>query len=271
MNRNKQLRLILLVFGVLAFTGVSGQGLYAKFNAGYGFESGAQSLLSDRTITANNDYEETINVSFGKGFSLNGGIGFNMSDNISLELNVGYLMSGTQMGTFSDTTRSRERITELGARVLKVNPTAIFSIPMESGIQPYVKLGIVTGFGKVIGTFTNTNNGNVDIDEWHYSGGMSLGINSGFGALYSLSDNMKLFGEMEFTSLTYAPTKGELVFSTTNGVDNIPALDVIDKEVIYMDQIDHNVNINVTNPDQDVKTKYPFGSVAINVGIRFNF
>jgi len=263
--------MLVLGFSINSITGNS-QSMYASFNLGYGLGSGTQSY-TNRTVTNNSDILETINISLGKGINATGTFGYILSDNISAEIGVAYLISAKQEVFNNNLTRPRTRVEEYAGSMLKLNPTVVFSMPMQGSLQPYAKLGVVLGFGNSKYTYTNDDptNNRLDIDEWKFNGGLGIGLNSAFGVYYSLNDNMKLFAELNITSLNYAPTNGELVTSTSNGVDQLPSLDTIDKEIIFVDPLDNNINISITNPDQALKVKLPYGSTGVNIGVTYNF
>ncbi|MDH5365785.1 MAG: hypothetical protein OEW67_02305, partial [Cyclobacteriaceae bacterium] len=108
-------------------------------------------------------------------------------------------------------------------------------------------------------------------EEWKFKGGLGIGLNSGFGTFYSLSDKMRLFGEFNITALNYAPKEGELITATRNGVDELPGLDTIDKEISFVETVDNNANIPITSPNQVLQLKLPYGSIGINFGVIISF
>ena len=265
----------MLVVAVLSMAAASGyaQGMYGSVRVGYNFPSGAQTLATNTTTTATSDISEPVDISLGQGVNVAATFGFALNDNMAAEVGVNYLISSAQTAIDNDLTRPRIRTEEYAGTMVQINPALVFSIPMEGSLQPYAKVGAVLGIGSTKYTFTNDDisNNNLSIDEWKFNGGLGLGFNTGFGAYYSLSDNMKLFGELTITSLTYAPTKGERITSTRNGADELPGLDTIDKEIIFVDALDNNANIPNASPDEALKVKLPYGSAGINVGITISF
>ena len=263
---------LVLGLSMMAINGFA-QGMYGSVRVGYNFPSGAQTLSTNTTTTATTDISEPVDISLGQGVNVAATFGYSLSDNIAAELGVNYLLSSAQTAIDNDETRPRIRTEEYAGTMIQINPALVFSIPMDGSLQPYAKVGAVLGIGSTKYTFTNDDisNNNLDIEEWKFSGGLGLGFNTGFGAYYSLNDKMKLFGELNITSLTYAPTKGELITATSNGADQLPGLDTIDKEIIFVDRVDNNANIPNASPDEALKMKLPYGSVGINVGINISF
>lgn len=141
------------------------------------------------------------------------------------------------------------------------------------GINPYAKFGLVIGTGAVTMDYEDNDDGDVEVRKMKLNGGVAFGINAAIGAIFELSESISLFGELNAINMSYAPKKGEITEATYNGTDFLPHMTTYDKEVEFVDEVTYNYNSPPpdSQPSQQLKQKYPFGSFGINVGVVFNF
>jgi hypothetical protein len=102
---------------------------------------------------------------------------------------------------------------------------------------------------------------------------MAIGFNASAGVLYSLTDNISFFGEMNIVNMSYAPTKAELTEATHNGINNLPTMKTIDKKTEF---VNNYTESNTTapldsQPAKELKQKFPYGSFGLNIGLRISF
>ncbi len=136
----------------------------------------------------------------------------------------------------------------------------------------YAKFGVIIGSGSIMFNINDTDDGDVSIQKVKLNGGVALGLSSGVGALFSLGEKIALFAELNMISLSYAPTKGEITEASYNGMDILPDFTVSDKEIEFVDSYTYNYSSPPadTQPSQELKEKFPFGSFGINFGCRVN-
>ena len=269
---------------------LSAQGIFVKINAGYGFglgmESGWLSNTTKNTTSSTGEYNETyenVNLSLGKGLNFGATFGAMFSKNVGAELGLNYLIGGK---TTCQDVHSRTAILlipaytttdefSMSASMFRINPSIIVASGSEK-LEPYAKLGLVIGLGSVTEEFIGTTTLNSDKTEYSikYDGGIALGVSSALGINFSLNDNMALFGELNMINMSYAPSKSVYTKYTVDGVDELPAMTVNDKETEYVDSYTYDSTAPSTpdsQPDQQLKFKTPFGSLGINLGLKIKF
>jgi len=258
--------LIITLFPILSF----GQGMYAKFNAGYYFPAGTQTLLFDEHTTATIDEQEPVNVSLGKGIEPGIAFGYMLSENFGAELGVSYLIGSKNEATQNDETRPRERFFELSGKSINFNPQILITGDFI-GLKPFAKFGVVFGLASIDYRFEQIDNNNTTIEEWKYKGGIAIGFSADFGVEYALSEKLAISASFRTVNMSYAPTEGSLETFTVDGADELGNLVTRDKEIEFVDKIDYDIVIDDADPDQELKEKYPFSGFGLNIGVKYNF
>jgi hypothetical protein len=260
--------LIVILATSLAAQNLTGQGVYIRLGAGYGFSMSSQNVFTN--YTSRHDVYENVYGSLGKG--INGGLafGFMFHKNIGFELGANYLMGGKVKGvdTYTDGT---EEYT-LSSGMIRVMPSIVISSGLEK-IAPYARLGAVIGIGSIKYVYTDTwNDGdNVFTSTMKMNKGIGIGLNAALGVMFNLSSSIAIYGELATVNMTYAPTKGELTECSLDGENILDDLNTRDKEVDFVDSYEYDDDPPNSKPDQELKTKFPFGSIGANVGIQVNF
>jgi opacity protein-like surface antigen len=274
LNEMKKILLsFVLIIGLNAFA--SAQGLYANLNFGYGFALSSQNIpdfynytRKASTVGYSRTYEQ-VNVSLGKGLNLGGTIGYMFNKNVGIDLGLSYLLGGQTKATdlYEDGSSSEYLIS---AKMFRINPSIVVASGLDK-INPYAKMGLVIGSGSVtnevsdFGTYTSKYIMKSD-------GGIALGLSSAIGVMIGINDNLSFFTEMNMVNLSYAPTKGEIIEYTVDGVNLLSTLTVSEKEVEFVDsytEIDGSAT-SESLPSKALKQKLPFGSFGLNFGIRVN-
>jgi hypothetical protein len=270
MKMKKHLTKILL--SVCVFTWYTNhlyaQGAYADVTLGYGTNM-ASSTSENGTFTNNLETSETVNFSLGKGVNFGGNFGYFLNNHIGFELGINYLLGGKNTSTFTGTDYKATYI--MHAKMLRLIPSIILAAGHEK-INPYAKFGFVIGTGSVFSEMEEKDDGDITIENWKYNGGMALGMNSAIGVLYTLKSNLFFFGEVNMINMSYAPTKGKITEATFNGKDELPDMTTRQKESEFVDSYSYDP-MNpppASEPRKELKYKSPFGSVGINIGLRFN-
>ena len=248
------------------------QGIYAKISAGYGLQMSSQNIdyfnFTNFSIDTASSTQEQVKTSLGKGFVVEGAVGYMFNKNIGTELGVSYLL-GAKTQTIQTLYGSR-RNNSLSANMLRINPSFVVSCGFEK-INPYAKLGLIIGFGKIIYEDDYISAGGGVVSEiMELSGGIALGLNAGAGVIYNLNEKLSLFGEINMVNLSYSPTQGRLTKSTIDGTDRLPDLTTSEKEVDFVESYttDTNTPYTPTEPRKELKESFPFGSAGLNVGIK---
>jgi len=265
------LRMFIMVFVISLFVNnLFAQGAYININTGYGLNMSSQNLanFNNLTVGSNSSTYEQVNVSLGKGLNLGGAFGYMFNENIGAELGISYLLGAKSKA--KDIYPGGTTDYTLSSKMLRINPSLVIASRFEN-FNTYAKLGLMIGSGSIMSEL-NENDGDNYVEEIKYNGGIALGLSSGIGAMFYLSDNMSFFGELYMENLSYAPTKGEVTKATFNGVSELPYWTTSEKEIEFVD----SYTVNSSNPPvwsqprKQLKQKLPFGSFGVNIGLRFN-
>jgi opacity protein-like surface antigen len=251
------------------------QGAYVNINAGYGLKMSSQNLpdynMNNLTMDSTSSKLEQINASLGKGFNVEGAFGYMFTKNIGAELGISYLLGAkvkakaTYMdGSIADYT--------LSAQMFRINPSVIIACGFNK-INPYAKLGLIIGFGSITYKEDHNESGSTEVMETKLNGGMAFGLNAGAGVIFKLTKLLSLFGEINMVNLSWAPTKGKMTEYNLNGTDQLPNLKTSEKEIDFVDHytIDSKNPRPDSEPRQELKQKFPFGSVGLNIGLKIRF
>jgi outer membrane protein W len=274
--KTKQLITVVALCGPLLVSNVKAQGFYLGIGGGYGFPAAKQADYETKGGSGSGKITK-VNYSLGKGTTAGLFVGYMFNKNFGAELGVSYLFGSKTiiLDEFTATNVSASDETIYKGNMLRLTPTLKMMIG-EGKLQPYMKIGMIVG---VAGKFTyEYNSSDITPSESsssqqivEYTGGVSLGFYGGLGINYALSDKLSLFGEIAGNYQNWAPTKGELVTFTNDGVDELHLLTTYDKEVEFSNELTINSNTptNPGSPDQQLKFYVPFSSIGINIGLVF--
>ena len=267
------MRNILMLFVISLFANnLFAQGAYVNINTGYGFNMSSQNLYNfdfyNYTTGDDSFFAEQVNVSLGKGFNFGGAIGYMFNKNIGVELGVSYLL-GDEANAQDDNAGEIYDFS-ISSNMLRINPSLVIASGFEK-VVPYAKFGLIIGSGSVM--YEVVFNEGMSERNWIFDGGIGLGLSSGIGAAFNVSENMSFFTELNMVNLSYAPTEGELTVATIDGTDILPSLSISEKEIEFVDSYTFNYdNLPAdSQPDKELKQKMPFGSFGINIGLKIGF
>ena len=272
--------LVVFVINLLSAPILFAQGAYLNINTGYAMSMGSQNInnFTNQTLTSSLYTSEQVNVSLGKGLNLGGAFGYMFNKNFGLELDVSYLIGGNSTATRNEEGTNYTNIYNhsLSSKMLRINPSLVINSGFEK-INPYAKFGVIIGSGYIMDEYTIDRPDGFWINNYKLSGGTALGLSSVIGAMYNFSDKISIYGELKMINLSYSPTNGNRIKSSYNEIDLLPSLKTSEKEIEFVDNITKTyTNSNPSNnsndlPKQELKYKYAFGSVGLNLGIRFSF
>ncbi|NOX47179.1 MAG: outer membrane beta-barrel protein [Chlorobi bacterium] len=277
----------LFVFAITLFTtNIFAQGAYVNLNAGYGFSMSSQVMMFNTKydyLIDNSTGEESfsgsienVKGSLGEGFNFGGVFGYMFNKHIGYEIGVSYLLGNTIESARESTTKIIEAdgsittstgitTNSLSSNMLRFTPSIVFT-PGFEGIDPYVKFGMIIGIGSVKSEFAGDQFNSIQKSK--FNGGAAIGLTGAIGANFPVNDKMVFFGEINMVNMSYAPTKGEITEAIVNGKD---VLSDSDKEIEFVDKVYPSSEYTPdSGPNQELKTKYPFGSVGINIGLKLS-
>ena len=257
----------------------SEKGFYVSFNTGYNIGTGQPNTAAAYTMqfvdatepNSSTSTQEIPKINLGEGFNvgLNGGYLFNK--NIGVELGLNYLISD-KINTSRTSYTGDYRNNEISAKMLQIKPAIVFRGGYDK-INPYAKLGMVIGSGKMITESEYKESGNVAKTTFELDEGLPIGFQGSLGALYKINDTFSLFGELDLISLTYSPKKGTYTKYDVNGADILSSMSVQSKEFEFVDSFttDTTSPPDSTQPGKSPAVPFSFNSIGLNVGVQYQF
>jgi opacity protein-like surface antigen len=284
MKKITSFKLIVIFVISLFTTNLFAQSGYVSFNLGYGLGTSSQNIgiynYTSTTISGTNPSssinKEQVNVSLGQGANIGCTFGYMFTKNVGAELGISYFIGGSS--TMQEVTTSIAGSSKISsttdysfsANMLRFNPSVVLITELE-GINPYAKFGFLIGTGSITEEKSITSSGILAFTKTKLNGGMAFGFTASVGAMYNLSKNISLFGELAMINMSYAPIKGEITEATLNSTNLLSNMTAKEKLTDYVDSYNTSVSIPNSKPKQELKEKYPFGSFTINVGIKIGF
>jgi hypothetical protein len=107
-------------------------------------------------------------------------------------------------------------------------------------------------------------------EKWEYKGNIAVGFQGAVGMNWMINDNIDLFTEVNFVSMTYYPGEGTMTESISNGYDNLPTTPVYYKEIVFKKTINPNEQITGDEPRQMLRQSRAFSSIGVQVGIIYS-
>lgn len=264
-----------LLLSVLLFASLSSwsQTFYGSLSGGYQFGVGKQNMEHHSVsefIDPNTPWPwEKVDLSLGQGILTNGIIGYDLNQSYGLTLSGSYLF-GAEFSSKTSNNLTVER--NLSASMVRINPSFRMYVS-QNKFRTYADIGFILGIGKI--NF-NLKNSTVDATILEYSyvydGGLSYGASARFGMEYQVSKRLRVFGEFQFISQAYAPTKGYLTKYIVNNEDVTESFQQnASANVVFVESIqsDPSVSPSPNEPQVRAKHSYPFHSYGLNVGVKF--
>jgi hypothetical protein len=262
----------LLLFSIITLN-ITSQNFYIQTHAGYATGAAKQSVSSldynNEENSGTTEKRDQIYLSLGQGINTGITFGYNLNSNVALNLGVSYFM-GSKVEARQSNLSSTFALS-MSAKMLRLNPSVSISSDFEK-FDVYAKMGMIIGSAKITLNAENSYSQSFGETTVILNGGLAFGISSGIGAIYSVSERIALFGEIEMINMAYSPTKGERTKSIVNGIDQLPTETVSQKEIEFLDNYTETDNSDLDSEPLKLSTfKLPFGSIGLNVGLRINF
>lgn len=278
-------KLILTTLGIVLFSSFATSQVYLRTGLGYALplatESIGEETLESDVFNGNTNTSSSttknVNASYGAGFTFNIGAGYMFSEYLGIDVDISYLVGRkhetSNVYTYQDNNISgkEESISTTRSNGIFIAPSLV--ITSGGAHAPYGRFGIITGSPKIMednsyyydldGTTTSSN-------EAKYKGGLAMGFQGAAGMNWTIADNIKLYTELNFISMSYSPKKRTLTEYINNGQDNLGQLSVYAKETEYVKTIDNTGRIDTTQPRQELRDSKPFSSASFQVGIIYS-
>ncbi len=262
---------LLLIIALFIATTMSAQ-FYAGLGLGYGL--GASKRVNGTKV----DGTTTTNIygSYGQGFNTTLKLGYMFNDNMGVELGVSYLFGAAQ--TKDDHQDYLETAKSNGLRLM---PQLVYKL--DNGF--YGRFGVIIPvMGK---TVISTKDDKMLVGPATYvvmereietHGSFSIGFAGAIGYNFELSDNMNLFGEIEYIGLSIKSGSAKITKLEVDGKDQLANMKTAQKEFTFLDEVDNSSDNTLLNPKFDMdkptvslRQKAPFSSFGLNVGITMTF
>jgi opacity protein-like surface antigen len=250
------------------------KGAYVGVNVGYNAAAGAANFEDFQNITqtaTTTSETENIKLSLGKGISAGINVGYMFNENIGLELGVQYLLGGKTKA--SDKELDGDYTTNtLSSKIIQFKPSVVIATNMKN-FTPYAKFGAVIGSGKVLSEFEDKSGTFIDIANTEFKKGLAIGFNAAIGVNFPINKNLSFSAEVNTVNMQYSPKKASITKYTENGVDKLSTLSVSQKEIEFEKKLTRNFTTPTptTSPRQQAAISMPFGSIGINVGVKYSF
>ncbi|MFT4523106.1 MAG: hypothetical protein ACI8ZN_002058 [Bacteroidia bacterium] len=276
-----------------AMNDCSAQNLFFSLQSGYGI--GLNKINSNQSYSSTYNYddetgkgtEEMNSSSFGHSINFGGSIGYLVNNHLGFEIAATWSQSATFKSEEFYEGRSDEYnyleqehyVMSSKASMLQLCPSIQYLFGTNK-LQPYVKLGLVVGIGKIdlqdSYSALYKEDGEKETytykDDYVYDGGTAIGFHCTGGVHYRVNKNISFFGELKNTSLSYAPTKGEWLKSTEDGKEEpLTEYETYEKKVNFVDSYTENYqdDFDPNKPSTALKTNYAFSALTFNIGFTF--
>jgi hypothetical protein len=249
------------------------QTFYGSLSGGYQFGVGKQNMEHHSVSEFIDPYTpwpwEKVDLSLGQGASTNGIIGYDLNQSYGLTLSGSYLF-GAEFSSKTSNNLTVER--KLSASMVRINPSVRMYVS-QNRFRTYADIGFILGIGKINFNLKNSTMDTTFLEYTYvYDGGLSYGASARFGLEYQVSKRLRVFGEFQFVSQAYAPTKGYLTKYIVNNEDVTESFQQnASANVIFVDAIqsDPSVSPSPNEPLTRARHSYPFHSYGVNVGVKY--
>jgi opacity protein-like surface antigen len=277
--KNIQIKSLLffISFSVMSFA-QSDKGFYVSINSGYNFgtgnpdyfQSAVLGIIESNQTSATEGTSAFNKIPLGKGVNVGANFGYMFTKNLGFELGANYLFGGKTTANQKSYTGDYST-SHVFAKMIQIKPTLVFRAGFEK-LNPYAKVGLAIGSGKIYNTQIEKSGADINIDEFVFEKGIPIGFTAGLGAQYSINNKIALFGELCLVSIEYAPDKGALTLSTKNGVDQLPSKTIKQKELEFVSSfVETGAPSNPNEPSKQVRLPFSFNSFGFNVGLQYQF
>ena len=251
------------------------QHMLVRLNAGYGIATNGDLYTETGTNI------KSINVSYGTGLNVGGGIAYMFNKTIGFDLGANYV-SGTGIkadngSTISPNQYENYSVKSANGNMFDVIPSLVIATHIHK-LMPYARLGMILGSGNV---YFNTENPRAYLkgssstydrqSTERFYGGLSSGYSVTVGAAYSLSYRYDLFAEACFNNVYFIPEKGQIIKDNYNNVSNLSDENIGDKYFIFEPYVYPYSFQSINSPNYQSQVEFSFNSCVINVGIRMWF
>lgn len=266
-------KVVMTMGAFFALSVATAQGGYASLSFGYagGTSNEVLGLETDYT-SALTFTEKNIEGTNGSGIPITLAGGYMFSEHLGLELGLNYFMGSEVTSSKTTTFYGDGSTTTSKGSQIRILPQLVFSTGTGSALELFGKTGIVLPVGGSTDFKVDAVNAGIPtIVEGTKIGQLSVGYTTTVGASYGISDNLSVFGELQYIGLRIKSESQIMNSYLVGGVEQISFFPTSSKETIYVDELSETSNLNITEPTEALRSTSNFNSLGINVGVKFNF
>lgn len=268
-----------LFMAALVGCGLAGysQDSYFSVSVGYGLAMPGETGVE---VVADTGFGGTFtakNLNLGGGISAQVSYGVPLSDNVHLDLALGYQNNlGSKLEdedyfldfdpNFNPIWTKSMTTTTYNTSSFRFAPTLRFM--GEGDVRPFGQVGpqFILASMKVK---TETEAGsNSSLMEEKYNMTVSVGAAAAVGVEFEVADDLMFFAALNANLGFYSPTKSEVVTAEMNGQDVLSQWDTRDKETEYVKEYDASISQDPNEPDEMLRTRADYSSVGLKFGVR---
>ena len=158
MKNLKKITFLFSIFYSLIANAQSDKGFYISLNSGYNFgmgnpdyyQSAVLGIINYNEISPTTNTRELVAANLGKGLNIGADFGYLINKNLGFELGINYLFGG-KITANQISFNGNYGNSEVSAKMIQFKPTLVFRAGFDK-INPYAKVGMVIGSGKIINT-----------------------------------------------------------------------------------------------------------------------
>ena len=255
---------------------------YFQIGIGYNFPTGLGTLGVTQQDVAGNTSKKYLHSSLGQGVDIGLGLGRKLSQNLGVEMELGYI-SGTGQSFESqfyinntpDPYLDKQHNTYT-ANTFRINPKLLFEVPFKDQNAFYAKLGYLVGFGKETRSATddwvyNSGQENTGEFKWETTGGVVSGSTMALGFRFLAEKDVSFFMELTGNNLHRTFKKTTMTEASENGKSFLSSKSVYDTETIYVHNAESSTTIDSTKPYQYPAYRSNYSSVGFRIGLIYHF
>lgn len=287
-ENKKQRIVIFLILGFLISSSTSfAQKFYADIKAGYGFPILSENITLWDIPADNLRVSKNTKLSYGKGSVVGVNMGYMINPYIGVDLGVGY-KHGTNTFTLSTDQSIPNFYYQDENTYFSRSLQFAISVVLTSGFKqwnPYCKIGVLGSYGintniKKSGSYYYNSGAQKEhtINIRKFKGVKGIGAQVAIGITYTVQEYLSLFAELNVDALTCTADRSELIksdisFENGNHIDLLKNKSYRDKYTKYVNELTFSSQ-NAPSQDEallELKTKLPYSSIGVNLGVKFRF
>lgn len=245
----KKATLTLVIALLVSFisSNVHAQSAYVKLGGGYGLSLASQ-LMFNKSTTPATTWDNKYG-SFGEGINFQAGFGYNINNNLALELDGSYLLGKKFENSVGGTT------TKYYGNTITIQPSVVVKAPMKD-ITPYTRFGMVLAIPTLFQEMTST--GLTGTLKYKESGNIAMGIQGAVGVNFKAGKHLGIFAEVFGIGMNYAPDKLE-------NTETFQEFGLLDPTVTYGETGTVGTSGTAQSPRRSLS------SFGMNVGLTYTF